>query len=617
MLKKAKLTDPTPLTYDGEPITTRHACINRSLLPCVLLETYFALNLKERTNGKVEFITTSLVDLRRSGPETLSLFAGGDVDSATIYGGYVSYQIPQIEIQSLWGIYSSREQEFEAAQAIIKDIEDLVLAETGGVIMNHNWHAGSDLFLFCREEIDSLDDFAGKEIGSSSPALSDWILGMGAEPHSVTFADVYTVIELGILDCGATWANAGFGQRWYEVTGYFVGPLLSFPFHNNVINGQMWAFIPEDLRQIIIEEAAKSDLEALRIAAIQNEVGLLKNTSYDARGAGMHAMEFVPFSEEMTFRSLNTAAMEHVVPRWVGRVGDTRHPIIADSFNNQVGPIVGLRIETDGTVVKTNEPISTTAKLPAPVPEDVADAETAHLWVYLWVNDIANPWIDASAESSLDLDGLGLDVSVRFGRQIDGYCNGSPIYRREVQPLDRCGPGEQRLLADVTSLLAATPEGPMRCQRHNTSTSDDLVHACILEDDTAHPRIPPHPPSSASLPASAPEDLSDADTADSWAYLWMGGGDGEQIKATAEASFFMDEHHLELRVHFGRRYEAFCNGSPMYIGDLMRLDCGYPEQSLADVTGVSARTTDGPMRCDRHQESIRDKLVYVCTLQSR
>ena len=63
----------------------------------------------------------------------------GTLDSATIYGGYVGGEMPPIEIQFLPGLYSSREQEFEASQAIVKDIEELVLAETGGVIMNHNW----------------------------------------------------------------------------------------------------------------------------------------------------------------------------------------------------------------------------------------------------------------------------------------------------------------------------------------------------------------------------------------------------------------------------------------------------------------------------------------------
>ena len=354
LLEKAKLTDPTPLEYDGETIIIQHACINRALLPCVLLETYFRPNLLERTNGKVEFITSSFPELGLAGPDTLSLVTSGTLDSATIYGGYVGGEMPPIEIQNLWGIYSSREQEFEATQAIIKDIEEMVLAETEGVIMNHNWYAGNDQFFFCREKIDSLDGFAGKKTRSHSAALSDWINGMGADPQFLAFAEVYTAIERGILDCGVTGADAGFGQRWYEVTDYIIGPLLSFPSNNNVINGNKWGQIPQDLQMIITEEAAKSELEALRIAAIQNEMGLLKNTSSDTRGAGIDAMEFVPFSEEMTFRSLNTAVMEHVVPAWVNRVGDTDHPIIADSFNQKVGPIVGLRIDDDGSVVKIN-----------------------------------------------------------------------------------------------------------------------------------------------------------------------------------------------------------------------------------------------------------------------
>ena len=352
LFDKAKLTDPTPLEYDGDPIIIQHACINRALLPCVALHEFFAPNLLERTNGKVEFITSSFPELGLAGPDTLSLVTDGTLDSATIYGGYVGGEMPPIEIQNLWGIYNSREQEFEATQAVIKDIEELVLAETGGVIMNHNWYSGNDQFFFCREKIENLDDFEGKKTRSHSAALSDWINGMGADAQFLAFAEVYTAIERGILDCGVTGADAGFGQRWYEVTDYIIGPLVSFPSNNNVINAEKWASIPENLQQIILEEAAKSELEALRISAIQNEMGLLKNTSDDPRGAGQDAMEFVPFSEEMTFRSLNTSVMEHVVPAWVNRVGDTSHPIIADTFNNKVGPIVGLRIDPDGSVVK-------------------------------------------------------------------------------------------------------------------------------------------------------------------------------------------------------------------------------------------------------------------------
>jgi TRAP-type C4-dicarboxylate transport system substrate-binding protein len=352
LIETANLTNPTQLTSSGENIELQHTCINSQLLWCKHQKTYFVPNVEARTEGQVTINVTSFPELGLAGPDTLSLVTDGTLDSATIYGGYVGGEMPPIEIQNLWGIYNSREQEFEATQAVIKDIEELVLSETGGVIMNHNWYAGNDQFFFCREKIESLDDFEGKKTRSHSAALSDWINGMGADAQFLAFAEVYTAIERGILDCGVTGADAGYGQRWYEVTDYLVGPLVSFPSNNNVINGTKWAEIPEDLQQIILEEAAKSELEALRISAIQNEMGQIKNTT--ERGAGQDAMEFVPFSDEMNFRSLNTAVMEHVVPAWVNRVGNTSHPIIADTFNNKVGPIVGLRIEADGTVVKIN-----------------------------------------------------------------------------------------------------------------------------------------------------------------------------------------------------------------------------------------------------------------------
>ncbi len=345
LIEKARFTDPTPLEYNGESIPIQHACINRALLPCVLLESYFAPNLLERTNGKVEFVISSFPELGIAGPDTLSLVTDGTLDSATIYGGYVAGVIPAIEIQNLWGLYSTPEQEFAANQAIIKDIEDLVLAETSGVIMNHNWYAGNDQFFFCRERIDTLDGFEDKKTRSHSASLSDWINGMGADAQFLAFAEVYTAIERGILDCGVTGADAGYGQRWYEVTDYIIGPLLSFPSTNNMINAEKWASIPNDLQKIIIEEAAKSELEAMRLAAIQNEMGLIKNQD--------SGLEFLPFSAEIYQHSL-TATIEHVIPSWLRRVGYPREGRdIVNVFNSKVGPIVGLRIEPNGRVTKT------------------------------------------------------------------------------------------------------------------------------------------------------------------------------------------------------------------------------------------------------------------------
>lgn len=62
-------------------------------------------------------------------------------------------------------------------------------------------------------------------------------------------------------------------QRWYEVIDYMNGPLYSFNSTINAINRDVWDSIPWDLQQILIEEGAKQELEALRLAAIQNVTG--------------------------------------------------------------------------------------------------------------------------------------------------------------------------------------------------------------------------------------------------------------------------------------------------------------------------------------------------------
>ena len=169
---------------------------------------------------------------------------------------------------------------------------------------------------------------------------------MGADAQFVAFAEVYSALERGILDAGVTGAASALGQRWYEVSKFINGPLVSFPSDNNVVNGKVWAEIPTDLQQILIEEGAKAELEALRIASIQNEVGLLNHTN--------EGLEFVEFSQEIEDRSLNSAVMEHVIPAWVNRVGGGDEPVIA-IFNEKIGPLVGLRINPDGTVERTTD----------------------------------------------------------------------------------------------------------------------------------------------------------------------------------------------------------------------------------------------------------------------
>ena len=285
---------------------------------------------------------TSFPELGIAGPDSLGLVGDGTLDMVNIIGPYVAGDLPQLEIQYLFGLYTQRSQQFEATVEMLPDIEQLLIDDTGGYPINVNWHNGDDIFLFTKKPLNLPADVQDMKTRAFGTSISDWINGMGGAAQFLAFTEVYTALERGILEAGVTGGDAGYGQRWYEVTGYINGPLTSWPSSHNVINGEVWATIPEDLQQIMIEEAAKLELEALRIGSIQNELGLQKNVD-----AGMTYVEFGP---EMRAHSDN-AVSNSVVPNWVDRVGGPASEFVA-VFNRAIGPVVGLKIESDGTITR-------------------------------------------------------------------------------------------------------------------------------------------------------------------------------------------------------------------------------------------------------------------------
>ena len=383
LVAKARLNNPAPLTSSGQNITLRFACINRSLYWCEHLQAYFAPNIEERTNGQVNIEFTSFPELGLSGLDTGALLADGTLEIAEVYSGYVSREFPSFEIQNFWGLSPDDQTKFEAQAAMAPGLDRIVADEMGAQALFRNWIANGGLFFFSGEALETPEDFSGMRVRSFGHTLSDWISGMGGEPQPVAFAEVYTALERGFIDAGVTNAISAYGQRWYEVTDYMNGPLYGFDSTISAVNRQVWDSISADLQQILIEEGAKHELEALRLAAIQNLTGIQRNIET--------GLEFVEFSPEIQAQS-RQVAIECVVPGWLERIGyastggcegtasstsrstapaatqvfqPTPAPTTSgqprpsasavravDIFNSAVGPIVGLRIEADGTVTE-------------------------------------------------------------------------------------------------------------------------------------------------------------------------------------------------------------------------------------------------------------------------
>ncbi len=344
LLEKARLTNPTELVSTGERITLNHTCINSQLLWCKHLQTYFAPNVEERTNGQIIINITSFPELGLAGNDTATLLANGTLSMTEIYGGYVGGEYPTLAVQYIWGLWPDHETHYQVLTNIAPDLDRIIGDQMGARVIMRNWIAGDDQFIFSDKKLENPEDFVGLKTRSHSAELSDWINHMGAAAQFMAFANVYAALERGTLDAAVTGANPGLSQRWHEVATYMNGPLYSFNSTINAINGEVWAGIPPDIQHILIEEGAKQELEALRLAAVQNITGLQRNMN-----AGLEIVEFSPEIGLMSFQ----AAHESVLPNWLRRLDYPAwgHDTVA-VFNNKIGPVVGLHIESDGAVVR-------------------------------------------------------------------------------------------------------------------------------------------------------------------------------------------------------------------------------------------------------------------------
>ena len=342
LVEAANFTNPTQMTYDGDPIEIQFACINRTVAPCELWANFFKPQIEARTNGKVLVPITSFPELGIAGPDSLEQVTNGTLSWAEITSGYVSGHMPEAELAIMYGVYPDHEVEFKVTQAIGPTLDALFEENTdGGKVISHMWVSGGDQFFFCKQGITELADFEGRKVRSHGSALSDWIEGFGANAQFVAFAEVYTALERGILDCGVTVAFAAHAQRWYEVTDYMVGPLSSQLLNTVIVNREVWEGLPSDIQQIILEEGARHELESIRVTPAWNEVWIQRNID-----AGLEYQEFSP---ALMDHMRNVVATEHVVPGFIARQDEDNRDNIIALFNEKIAPIVGLKVLPDGS----------------------------------------------------------------------------------------------------------------------------------------------------------------------------------------------------------------------------------------------------------------------------
>ena len=330
----------------GEGFEFRYVCVNRTLLSCQVVQQFMD-SVRARTNGQIDIQLSSYPECGIRGFDMIHLLKDGSLGLGEIYSGLVGGEFPVFEAANLWGAYESVDQWFAASEALRDDIRALVTKETGGgKIVGFNYYASN--YFLSKGPLNTLADYEGAKTRSHSTSPSDLIGpdGLGADPQTMAFADVYPALERGDLDGAVTCGSCAVGQKWFEVTDYLTGPIPGTIVETYItFSGKEWNSLPAHFQEILLEEGVLHT-ERAKGAALDSDV----KSEGDLVGLGMKHSNFT--SEMLGI--FKDAARDAVIPEWADRAGGFESEPV-QLYNTKIGPITGLYIQHDGTVSTTVE----------------------------------------------------------------------------------------------------------------------------------------------------------------------------------------------------------------------------------------------------------------------
>ena len=431
----------TQLETQGQSFEFQLVCINRSVAACELVNSFFVPEVSKRTDGQLQFVISSFPELGIAGGDTLRLVEDNTLEVTEIYSGYVGGDLPLLDIGNLWGLSPSEEAHLQLSDAIHEDLIQVLKDTTGGQPIMRQYYPNQ--FIFSRDELDSLDQFDGKQIRQHSTILGDLLAGLGAEGQFVAFADVYTALERGVLDGGVTGGEPGHSQRWYEVTDYLYGPIVgSVAVAYYTMSSDSWNQIPPDMQQIVLEVGTEYE-ELARKTLIEDWNPF--SVSANVESGMIHR----PFSDEVQ-EKMREVALNTILPNWVERTGGPNSDAV-QLFNEKVAPIIGVAVNPDGTAkeldgaMMSGEAMAGETKL-------VSQGEDIEIQL-VCINRTGNPCtLIYSTEEQQGIDGFIERVRDRTEGQVEFQISSFP-------ELGLAGPDSLRLIEDRTMELAEIYSG--------------------------------------------------------------------------------------------------------------------------------------------------------------
>ncbi|GGF05656.1 transporter [Stappia taiwanensis] len=196
--------------------------------------------------------------------------------------------------------------------------------------------------VFCKGDIASLDDLAGKKIRGSGRMTTKFLEALGAEGVNVAFSEVPGALERGVIDCAVTGSGSGYSAGWWEVSDTLMTlPLGGWDPVVTAVNMDRWDSLSDDTKAMITAKVAaefEAPAWATATGSLEMDVACLTGNGECSMGKPA-SMKLVAPNDADTAKARKILT-ETVLPEWAERAGTDW----AKRWNESVGKTVGVQI---------------------------------------------------------------------------------------------------------------------------------------------------------------------------------------------------------------------------------------------------------------------------------
>ena len=225
------------------------------------VEEAFAKRVEQRTDGAVKF-RIAYSGALGGGNEVLQLVGRGAVDMAAIVPGYYPDQLRYWKASQIPMVFDSPGIAVEVMQTSVKEFPEFNQElDKLGVKFLFQQALGSYYLTGPGENCHTLAGIANKKVRAFGSDIPKVLTAAEATPLTIPVIEIYEALQRGALDYSFLNLGNVVSNRVHEAGKYTCGPIMTMGGHLTVIGKRTWDRLPENYRQIILEEAAVAQQE--------------------------------------------------------------------------------------------------------------------------------------------------------------------------------------------------------------------------------------------------------------------------------------------------------------------------------------------------------------------